>query len=284
MTAKTLLRTIRKTEGHWVGDGFPVVTMFSYNDRADDFSPFLLLDHAGPATFEAGLKPLGVGMHPHRGFETVTVVYDGEVAHKDTAGHSGVVGRGDVQWMTAGRGVLHEEMHSEDFTARGGALEMVQLWVNLPARDKMTAPRYQDILQARIPVHTLPDGAGHVRVIAGAYHDITGPALTFTPVHLFDASLRAGAVWDVPVRDGFNTLLLVRKGDVQVEGADVPARDLAVFSRDGDTLHITARTDCEVLVMAGEPIKEPVGGRGPFVMNTMAEIQQAFADFQSGRF
>ncbi len=275
------IEKIKRDNGrHWVGDGFPVTSLFSYG-RDRNISPFLLLDYAGPADFEPSNKPRGVEQHPHRGFETVTIVYDGEVEHKDTAGNAGKIGPGDVQWMTAARGILHEEMHSEEFTRKGGRLEMVQLWVNLPAKDKMSAPRYQEILNNNIPV-VEADGS-KVRVISGSFGDAKGAAMTFTPVHLYDIRMNAGAELTIPVADGFNASLLVLDGEVSVEGEQLEHAELAVFEQSSGSVVLKAAKDAKLLFMAGEPIDEPVVGSGPFVMNTEDEIYQAFADFRSGK-
>lgn len=271
----------RNNEKHWVGDGFPVSSLLFYG-RDHNISPFLLLDYAGPADFQPSDKPRGVEKHPHRGFETVTIVYQGEVEHSDTAGNSGKIGPGDVQWMTAARGVLHEEKHSEAFTRKGGKLEMVQLWVNLPAKDKMSAPRYQEILNKNIPV--VENNSSSVRVIAGNFEGIASAAKTFTPVHLYDIRLKAGASLKVPVEEGFNASLLVLDGSINIAGELLSHAELAIFGNSGEHINISAVGDAKVLFMAGEPIDEPVVGSGPFVMNTEAEIQQAFADFRAGRF
>ena len=270
---------------HWVGDGFPVRSLFSYGDHGAQLSPFLLLDYAGPAQVPPSDRPRGVGVHPHRGFETVTIVYDGEVAHRDSTGAGGTIGPGDVQWMTAASGILHEEFHSPAFTQRGGQLEMVQLWVNLPARSKMEAPGYQNILDAQIPGVDLPEGAGRVRVIAGAYGGHAGPAHTHTPMDVWDVRLNQGKTARLPLIKGHTAALVVLAGTVLVNGEAV-AREaqLVQFQRDGDALEIEANTDAKLLFLGGEPIEEPVVGHGPFVMNTREEIVQAFHDFQSGRF
>ena len=269
---------------HWVGDGFPVRSMFSYHDSAEELSPFLLLDYAAPVVMPPTDVPRGVGEHPHRGFETVTIVYQGEVEHRDSAGNRGRIGPGDVQWMTAASGVLHEEKHGREFAREGGTMEMVQLWVNLPARSKMSPPGYQDILDRQIPVVSLPDGAGTVRVIAGELAGTKGPARTFTPVHLWDVRLGAGRRARLDLVDGHTAALLVLRGDVVLNGAEpVHPAELARFDRRGGTFSIEAGEDASVLVMSGEPIDEPVVGYGPFVMNTQAEIRQAILDYQAGR-
>jgi redox-sensitive bicupin YhaK (pirin superfamily) len=268
---------------HWVGDGFPVTSMFSYG-RDRDISPFLLLDYAGPAEFAPANRPRGVEQHPHRGFETVTIVYQGEVDHKDTAGNAGTIGSGDVQWMTAASGILHEEMHGANFTRNGGIFEVVQLWVNLPAKDKMAAPGYQEILSKDIPVVQLPDDAGHIRVIAGEFGGNKGAAKSFTPVYLFDGKLNAGKTAYIPLPEGFNASLLLLRGEVDIDGREVEDGEIAFFARDGEGISITAKNDAKFLLMAGEPINEPIAGYGPFVMNTEDEIRQAINDFRAGKF
>jgi len=273
---KNVLRIYRQPEGHWVGDGFPVHTVLDYQ-RHPEVSPFLLLDHAGPADFPPAEKPRGVGWHPHRGFETVTVVLDGEVDHEDTAGNGGRIGPGDVQWMTAGSGLLHKEMHSEAFTRRGGRFHALQLWVNLPARSKMTAPRYQTLLARDIPA---VDG---VRVIAGEYGGVKGPAQTFTPVNLLEARLHEKQSLRLNLREANSAGLYIVNGKTTVNGEAAVAGELVVLDRKGDEVLIDAVTDAIVFVMSGAPIDEPVAGYGPFVMNTQREIQQAFADYHAGR-
>lgn len=267
---------------HWVGDGFPVRSLFSYDSMGRHVSPFLLLDYAGPANFEPSDTPRGVGRHPHRGFETVTIVYDGEVAHQDSTGAGGVIGPGDVQWMTAGAGIIHEEFHSPDFTRRGGPLEMVQLWVNLPARDKRAAPGYQHLAKTDIPVVELADGAGHLRVIAGEYAGHSGPARTFTPINVWDLKLRAGADLELTVPEGHTLALVVLHGLIRANGSQ-PVREaqMALYHREGSSFSIAAETNATVLLLAGEPIDEPIAGYGPFVMNTKDEIREAIDDFRS---
>ncbi|HAT1610063.1 TPA: pirin family protein [Raoultella planticola] len=270
---------------HWVGDGFPVRSLFSYQTHGEPLSPFLLLDYAGPHHFPAGSGRRGVGEHPHRGFETVTIVYSGEVEHRDSTGKGGVIGPGDVQWMTAGAGILHEEFHSAEFTRTGGELKMIQLWVNLPAKDKMTQPGYQSITADVIPAVELPNKAGHMRVIAGRYEDIVGPAHTFSPLNVWDLQLNQSQEITLHQPDGWSTALVVLEGEIVVNGED-NAREgqLVVLSQKGETLHLAARSHAKVLLMAGEPLQEPIVGYGPFVMNTKAQIAEAVRDFNSGRF
>jgi len=269
--------------GHWVGDGFPVRSIFSYDSLAQELSPFLLLDYAGPATFEPTDQRRGVGAHPHRGFETVTIVYAGEVEHKDSAGGGGVIGPGDVQWMTAGAGIVHQEYHGAGFARRGGPFEMVQLWVNLPAKDKMTAPEYQTITDAQIPRVELAGGAASVRVIAGSYEGHQGPASTFSPMNVWDVRARAGQRLEFRGPPGHTTALFVLKGAIELGGDEVGEAELAVLEREGDTFAFEATQDATLLVITGQPLDEPVVGYGPFVMTSEEEIRQAVVDFQAGR-
>ena len=282
---KKILGVYTAPRPHWVGDGFPVRTLFSYDSMGKYISPFLLLDYAGPAEFSPTTERRGVGQHPHRGFETVTIVYKGEVEHRDSTGNGGVIGPGDVQWMTAASGILHEEFHSEAFARSGGPLEMVQLWVNLPARDKMSAPGYQGIVDRDIPDLALKDDAGRLRLIAGEFDGTRGPARTFTDIDVWDIRLNAGKSATFDVHQGRNTALVVLHGAVEVNGQEVVREgQLALFERDGSQIRIEANNDAVLLILSGEPIDEPIVGHGPFVMNTDAEIQQAFVDFQSGKF
>ncbi len=282
---KSVLGVYSAPRGHWVGDGFPVRTLFSYDSHARHLSPFLMLDYAGPAQFEPGAKRRGVGEHPHRGFETVTIIYQGEVDHRDSGGGGGHIGPGDVQWMTAGAGVVHDEFHSDAFTQRGGTLEMVQLWVNLPAKHKLTKPAYQTLLDANIPSVVLPDQAGRVRVIAGEFAGQRGPTYTHTPMNVWDIRLQQSRSATLQVPDGHTLAVVVLRGTVQVNGSTL-AREaqMVLLDRAGSELLIEANTDATVLLLSGEPIDEPVVGYGPFVMNTQAEIQQAISDFNSGTF
>ncbi len=282
---KKVLEVKKAPPLHWVGDGFPVRSMFSYDRDAAALSPFLLLDYGASADFAPSTgEPRGVGEHPHRGFETVTIVYRGEVEHRDSGGNHGKIGPGDVQWMTAASGVVHEEKHGLEFTRRGGTMEMVQLWVNLPARLKMSPPGYQDILDRDIPAVPLAGGAGTARVIAGDFAGVRGPARTFTPVDLWDLRLKAQGTLELRLPAGHTTALLVLQGEVQLNGAHpVKAAELAMLAREGERVSLEARTEATVLVLSGEPIAEPVVGHGPFVMNTEAEIRQAIRDFQMGR-
>jgi redox-sensitive bicupin YhaK (pirin superfamily) len=270
---------------HWVGDGFPVRSMFSYGDHGAQLSPFLLLDYAGPADFTPSTQPRGVGVHPHRGFETVTIVYEGEVAHRDSTGAGGLIGPGDVQWMTAASGILHEEFHSEAFSRSGGTLEMVQLWVNLPAKDKTAEPGYQTLLKGDIPSVDLADGAGRVRVIAGDYEGQTGPARTFTPINIWDLRLGRDKTTTLALPEGHTVALAVLGGTVLVnDEAVVREAQLVSFARTGGAITLEANNEATVLVLSGAPINEPMVAHGPFVMNTVGEIKQAMLDFEQGRF
>lgn len=282
---KKLIGIYTSPRGHWVGDGFPVRTLFSYDNLGKHISPFLLLDHAGPADFTPTTERRGVGQHPHRGFETVTIVYDGEVEHRDSTGAGGTIGPGDVQWMTAARGIIHEEFHSEAFARQGGALEMVQLWVNLPAKDKMADAGYQTIVDGDIPVLALANEAGQLRLIAGEFDGAHGPARTFTPIDVWDLRLSAGKPVTLDLHAGRNTALVILRGTVLVNGEEVARQgQLVLFERDGKQISLEANDDAKVLLLSGEPIDEPIVGHGPFVMNTEQEIHQAFEDFHSGRF
>ena len=268
---------------HWVGNGFPVRSVFDYNGLGRELSPFLLLDYAAPYQFPPGNEKRGVGGHPHKGFETVTVAYQGEIEHRDSSGGGGTIGAGDVQWMTAGNGIVHEEFHSQDFTRKGGTFQMVQLWVNLRAKDKSAKAGYQTLLKAQIPNVELPDNAGTVRVIAGDYNGRKGAAKTFTPINLWDVNLRAGRSAELPLPDGHTTTVLILSGEVLVNGESKAGEgDLAIFERTGNGITVNAKTDAKLLVMGGEPFDEPVVGHGPFVMNSRAEIQQAFEEYQLG--
>jgi len=282
---KRILSVHSAPNPHWVGDGFPVRSLFSYGDHGAHLSPFLLLDYAGPAQFPPGSQRRGVGEHPHRGFETVTLVYQGEVEHRDSSGGGGVIGPGDVQWMTAAAGLVHDEFHSPAFTRSGGTLEMVQLWVNLPAREKMSAPGYQSIVSDQIPVVELAGGAGRLRVIAGEFDGRKGPARTRTPINVWDLELQPGVKTRLTVPDGHTLALVALRGTVRVNGSQ-PLREaqLARFDRAGTDFEIEADSEAMLLLLGGEPIAEPVFGHGPFVMNNRAEIVQAIDDFNSGRF
>lgn len=282
---KKILGVYSAPQPHWVGNGFPVRSLFSYESHGKQLSPFLLLDYAGPARFPPATKPRGVGEHPHRGFETVTIVYQGEVAHRDSTGEGGVIGPGDVQWMTAGAGILHEEFHSPAFTYQGGHLEMIQLWVNLPAADKMAPPSYQAITGDQIPVVPLAAANGEIRVIAGEFQGHAGPAKTFSPMLVWDVTLQdhANVLLDVP--DGWNTAVIARSGSSLInEHARAAVGQMVVLSSQGNQVQIQTEAESQLLLISGEPLNEPIEGYGPFVMNTKEEIRQAIRDFQQGDF
>lgn len=282
---RKIVDTTTAPRGHWVGDGFPVRSLFSHMSGRSETTPFLMLDYGGPHHLEPATRPRGVDVHPHKGFETVTIVYEGEVEHGDSTGRGGVIGRGDVQWMTAGEGILHKEFHSHDYTAKGGMFEMVQLWVNLRGQDKSAAPGYQSITDAQIPAVDLPDGAGRVRVIAGSYGDAKGPASTFTPMDVLDLRLNAGATTTLTPPEGWNVLVVALSGEVTVNAeAKLTGPAVARLSREGGGVVIEAASDAKLLFLAGEPIDEPIAAYGPFVMNTEGEIRQAIQDFNAGKF
>lgn len=281
---KSVLAVLNPPEPHMVGDGFLVHNFFPAGYEIK-MSPFFLLDHNAKTRLSATLEPKGVGIHPHRGFETVTIAYHGAVAHHDSAGNSGIIYPGDVQWMTAARGILHKEYHEQEFSARGGIFQMVQLWVNLPAKDKMGTPKYQEIKRADIGKYTLPAGAGTVEVIAGTYAGIEGAASTFTDVHLYNVRLNSEgeALFSFP--DSFNTGFLVVEGSLTINGADTAKENQFVyFKNDGAEISVKALENSVVLVLSGAPIDEPIVQYGPFLMNTKEEIEQAINDYNQGCF
>jgi redox-sensitive bicupin YhaK (pirin superfamily) len=269
---------------HWVGDGFPVRNLFPSNGLRDEINPFLMLDYAGPKYFNPSEASHGVGEHPHRGFETVTIAYQGAVEHRDSGGHSGVIYPGDVQWMTAASGVVHEEMHEKEFAKNGGIFEMVQLWVNLPKAVKMSKPRYQGITKEQIPSVDLGNGS-YARVIAGELQGTKGPAQTFTPVNVFDVRMKAGANAELQIPESHNTGVVLLKGDVVLNGVDSIKGEarIATLGQEGTVISLQAKEDTILLVLSGEPIQEPVFSYGPFVMNTRDEIMQAVQDYQDGK-
>ncbi|MBX3040846.1 MAG: pirin family protein [Bdellovibrionaceae bacterium] len=281
---KKLLSTQRSETPHWVGDGFPVRTIFSYNDLGREISPFLLMDYAGPTEFPPSRHIRGVGEHPHRGFETVTIVYEGEVEHRDSSGGGGLIGPGDVQWMTAASGLVHEEKHGAEFAKKGGQFEMVQLWVNLPAKDKMTKPKYQGLRNAQIPQVTLDGDAGTLRVIAGEFQGAKGPAATFTPIELWDVRAKKDRDLKLSLPEGHTVSVFVLSGEIEtLDGRKLSDAEIGVFERESTELAFKATQDTKLLILAGKPLGEPVVGYGPFVMNSMMEIRQAFDDFNAGR-
>ena len=281
---KKIATILPTPDGHWVGDGFPVRGMFDELAFTPDISPFLMLDYGGPAKFTPTDARRGVGGHPHKGFETVTIVYQGEVEHRDSVGHHGTIGPGDVQWMTAASGLLHDEFHSRAFAKKGGMFEMVQLWVNLPAKDKKTPPKYQSILNDTIPVVSLENGAGLVRVIAGNFRDTTGAASTFTPINVWDIRLKAGSKSEISVPEGYMTALFVLHGQLDFENAQsLSGPGLAIMETSGDRILLNTKEDTSLLLLNGQPINEPIAARGPFVMNTEGEIREAMMEFQRGK-
>lgn len=271
---------------HWVGNGFPVRSLFTYNRMGPEHvSPFLLLDYAGPRNFPPAKKPRGVGSHPHRGFETVTIVYEGEVEHRDSNGGGGIIRKGDVQWMTAASGIVHQEFHSQAFTERGGPFEVVQLWVNLRAKDKQAPAGYQSIHANDIPTRMLENDSGSMRVIAGACGDTHGPAHTFSPINVWDLRLRRDGVTHLTVPEGHTTLVVVLSGTVQINDCEIMREaEFASLAREGTQIKLEANNDAKLLVLTGEPLDEPVVGYGPFVMNSIEEIHASMHAYEQGRF
>lgn len=271
---------------HMVGDGFRVHNFFP-NSRFIDkrrMSPFFMLDYGAKIEFSPSNEPRGVGVHPHAGFETVTIAYHGKIAHHDSAGNSGIIGEGDVQWMTAGSGLLHKEYHEKEFSKLGGLFQMVQLWVNLPAKFKKANPKYQEITNAMMAKYYLNDKKSFIEIIAGEYNGVKGPATTFTPMHVYNAKLLKGTNTDFNLPKNYNTGLLVIDGIVKVNGSVVPADHFALMQNDGEKFTIEATTDAVVLILSGEPINEPIAAYGPFLMNSWDEVEKAIADVSAGRF
>jgi quercetin 2,3-dioxygenase len=293
MTApSTMAKQIKKVESivappprHWVGDGFNVHGFFPHGPLTGKrMSPFFLLDYGALMEFPPREEPFGVGPHPHRGFETVTIAYKGKVEHHDSRGGGGIIGEGDVQWMTAGSGLLHKEFHEQESNREGGPFQMVQLWVNLPAKDKMTAPKYQAITNGEMGRVGLPLG-GEVEIIAGEFDGVKGPATTFTPVHLFNLKMKKGEKLELSFPDGYTTAMLAIEGAALINDTEkLPLNNLALLERDGEELTVEALEDGVFLLMSGEPINEPIAQYGPFLMNTQAEIAQAIDDYQQGKF
>lgn len=287
MAIKTVQQVLAPPAPHMVGDGFRVHNFFpgGYNMNKKRMSPFFLLDYNSLVDFAPRETPRGVGVHPHRGFETVTIAYNGRVAHHDSAGNSGVIGEGDVQWMTAGSGILHKEYHDADYSRAGGPFQMVQLWVNLPKKDKMAPPKYQEITRGKMGQYTLPDNQGTVEVIAGSYENVKGPAQTFTPMEVYNLRLKEGATIDLDLPAGYNTGLLVVKGGVRINNTEEAALDhFVLFENNGSSFRVEALEDSIILVLSGEPIDEPLFAYGPFLMNTYEEVEQAYNDFNKGKF
>jgi len=271
---------------HMVGDGFRVHNFFPGTKQIGKtrMSPFFMLDYGSKIDFSPKEEPRGVGVHPHAGFETVTIAYQGKVAHHDSAGNSGIIGEGDVQWMTAGAGILHKEYHEEEFSKKGGPFQMVQLWVNLPAKDKKTRPKYQEITNNKMGRYTLPAEKGFVEIIAGEYNGVKGPATTFTPIQAYNARLKKDAKLDLSFPKEYNTGLLVIEGNVKVNGINAHADHFVLLKNDGEGFSIEATDDSIILILSGEPINEPIVAYGPFVMNTWEEIEQAVDDVNAGKF
>jgi redox-sensitive bicupin YhaK (pirin superfamily) len=283
MTKKEVLGVYQPGSAHMVGDGFPVRNLFPSNELDREVDPFLMLDYAGPRHFPPTEHPRGVGEHPHRGFETVTIMYEGAVAHRDSAGNAGVIGPGDVQWMTAASGVVHEEMHEAQWARQGGTFRAIQLWVNLPQAHKMSAPAYQTLVNDAIPAIDLEGGSGRLRVIAGTFRGRKGPARTCTPVELYDLQLQAGARFELTLPEGHNTSVFVLEGRVSVNSAVAGEAELVVSKGQGSQISLEANDHSRLLIMSGKPISEPIARYGPFVMNTKAELVQAVEDYQRGR-
>lgn len=283
-STKAISKIVSNRPHHWVGDGFYVQGMLDYNNLGRQLNPFIMMDYAAPKHFDPHYKQRGVGFHPHRGFETVTFAYEGEVSHRDSTGRSGTIKTGDVQWMTAGAGIQHEEMHSKEFTSKGGDFEMIQLWVNLPKAKKNVPATYQSITRESIPDVSLPTG-GNLRVVAGEYQGAKGPANTHTPMNVYDISLKPNESVNIDLPDGWNTGILVRKNTVKVNDREIKPASLVAFDRTGTSVQLTAGANgSEMLLFSGEPIDEPMVGYGPFVMNTPEEISTAFIDYQEGKY
>lgn len=286
MAIKSIDKILTPPPPHMVGDGFRVHSFLPGDGRLGKMrmSPFFLLDYGSLVEFPPTDTPRGVGVHPHRGFETVTIAYRGRIAHHDSAGHHGIIGEGDVQWMTAASGLLHKEYHEESFSKKGGPFQMVQIWVNLPAKHKMDPPAYQEITNERKGKFHLPDGKGIVEVIAGNFQGTKGPARTFTPIEMYNLKLQAGAQVELDLPVNHNTALLLIEGSATIQSNTVPADHFVLFNSDGERIQVEAKQDSVILVLSGEPIQEPIAAYGPFLMNSWAEIEQAIQDFNAGKF
>jgi len=282
---KKVERIVAPPPRHWVGDGFNVHGFFPHGPLTGErMSPFFLLDYNALTNFPPREEPFGVGPHPHRGFETVTIAYKGKVAHHDSRGNGGVIGEGDVQWMTAGSGLLHKEYHEQEYNRIGGPFQMVQLWVNLPAKDKMTEPKYQAITNAEMGRVALPLG-GEIEIIAGELDGVNGPATTFSPVHLWNLKMKNGEKVELSHPEGYTTALLAIEGSAQLNGSiELPTNNLALFERTGESFTVEAINDGTFLLMSGEPLGEPIAQYGPFLMNTQIEIAEAIEDYRAGKF
>jgi redox-sensitive bicupin YhaK (pirin superfamily) len=285
MKAKSIQQILLPPAPHMVGDGFRVHNFFptGYNIGKNKMSPFFMMDYNSKIDFSPRENPRGVGVHPHRGFETVTIAYHGKVAHHDSTGNSGVISEGDVQWMTAASGILHKEYHEEEFSKKGGPFQMIQLWVNLPAKDKMSKPKYQAITNDQLGKYKLDNG-GVVEVIAGEFKGVKGAASTFTPVEMYNAKLKKGTAVTFDLPENFNTGILVVEGSVKVNGENAPADNFILFKNEGEIISVEADEDSILFVISGEPINEPIAAYGPFLMNTHEELEQALDDFNKGKF
>jgi redox-sensitive bicupin YhaK (pirin superfamily) len=285
MTTRSIEKIIPPDETHWVGDGFRVHNFFPYGLEEQRMSPFYLLDYNSKYTFPPSDTPRGVGPHPHRGFETATFAFKGKVAHHDSRGNSGVIGEGDVQWMTAGGGILHKEYHEEEFSRKGGEFHMIQLWVNLPKKDKMTEPKYQAIENHQFGKFKVPGDLGIIEVVAGEYGGVKGPATTFSPVQIYIGKVKKGAKLEFSTPANYNTGLVNLKGRLLINDRDeIPMDNFVLFANDGSDFSVEALEDSMYFILSGEPLNEPIASYGPFVMNTMGEIQQAMLDFNEGKF
>ena len=286
MKAKTIQQILPPPAPHMVGDGFRVHNFFpsGYNIGKNRMSPFFMMDYNSKVDFSPRETPRGVGVHPHRGFETVTIAYHGKIAHNDSTGNSGVIGEGDVQWMTAASGILHKEYHEEAFSKKGGPFQMIQLWINLPAKDKMSKPKYQPLTNDQLGKYQLPNDGGVVEVIAGEFKGVKGEASTFTPVEMYNVKLKKGKSVSFDLSENFNTGILVVEGSVKVNGENVPTDNFILFKNEGETISVEAAGDSILFVISGEPINEPIAAYGPFLMNTHEELEQALEDFNKGKF
>nr|WP_299033662.1 pirin family protein [uncultured Tenacibaculum sp.] len=285
MKTRSIEKIVQPGTPHFVGDGFRVHNFIPGSSSMQRMDPFIMLDYNSKYNFPPTDKPKGVGVHPHRGFETVTIAYKGRVEHGDSAGGGGIIGEGDVQWMTAASGVLHKEFHETEWSKTGGEFQMVQLWVNLPAKDKMSSPKYQAIANAEMAKIPLVDSGGEVEVIAGEYKGNKGPASTFSPVNMFNVKLKKGAKTQLTFPAHYTTAILAVEGSVKVnESNNVLEDHFALFKNDGDTITLEALEDAVILVLSGEPLNEPIAAHGPFVMNTKQELIEAFQDFNTGKF
>jgi quercetin 2,3-dioxygenase len=284
-TTKTIEAIITPPPAHMVGDGFRVHGIFP-GGRIDKrrMSPFFMLDYGSKVDFTPSEEPRGVGVHPHAGFETVTIAYHGKIAHHDSAGNSGIIGEGDVQWMTAGSGLLHKEYHEKEFSKTGGLFQMVQLWVNLPAAFKKTKPKYQEITNGMMERFTLEDDKSFIEIIAGEYKGVKGPATTFTPINVYNAKLKNGAKAELSFPAGYNTGMLMIEGNAIINDQAVAPDQFVLFKNEGELITIEASEDAIILVLSGEPINEPIAQYGPFLMNTWQEVEKAIEDVSAGRF